>query len=587
MSETKKWGFMKKGFDLIRRGFNMNNPNPEEVQTTQVSNDNNNDSIYISRLSDLITNRMYNFDSKIIKYEQNKDQALLNLPSLIDRYRDLAQESEINEAINIITEEVIHPDYNNEIITINLNELEEEYQNKQIIEDIRESFEKILDLLDFEKNAYKYFRDWYIDGRICFESVYNADDIKQGIQDIIQVDPIKLKKFYLDEHKKVFYELEEIDYINTSQISSFSTGSALNKSYNVKKVLLDERFITYINSGLWDAKLNTYISYLHSVMAPMNKLKLLEMAILIYRLVRAPERRVYYIDVEGLSTSQKEQYINGIMQKFRNETTYNSNGDELINKKNTFSAEKDFFIPVEGGQSGTRIEQLTGGANLGELDDLEYFAGKVKKALNIPKSRWEDGGFTLGRSNEITQEEVKFSKFSKRCRNYFSELIYDLLKKDLIARDIISNDKEWKKIKRFIKIIWSKTNHFDELLEQELLESRINLLSKVEQYVGKYFTHKDIFLDILKYDDERMQEVAKENNLDIDNLSLMDDDAKGTEGPDDIDSDFGGGDIDFGDDFDLDEDFEDIEGEEDLEDVGPEEFSLDDLDEELPEDEEV
>lgn len=587
MSETKKWGFMKKGFDLIRRSFNMNNPNPEEVQTTQVSNDNNNDSIYISRLSDLITNRMYNFDSKIIKYEQNKDQALLNLPSLIDRYRDLAQESEINEAINIITEEVIHPDYNNEIITINLNELEEEYQNKQIIEDIRESFEKILDLLDFEKNAYKYFRDWYIDGRICFESVYNADDIKQGIQDIIQVDPIKLKKFYLDEHKKVFYELEEIDYINTSQISSFSTGSALNKSYNVKKVLLDERFITYINSGLWDAKLNTYISYLHSVMAPMNKLKLLEMAILIYRLVRAPERRVYYIDVEGLSTSQKEQYINGIMQKFRNETTYNSNGDELINKKNTFSAEKDFFIPVEGGQSGTRIEQLTGGANLGELDDLEYFAGKVKKALNIPKSRWEDGGFTLGRSNEITQEEVKFSKFSKRCRNYFSELIYDLLKKDLIARDIISNDKEWKKIKRFIKIIWSKTNHFDELLEQELLESRINLLSKVEQYVGKYFTHKDIFLDILKYDDERMQEVAKENNLDIDNLSLMDDDAKGTEGPDDIDSDFGGGDIDFGDDFDLDEDFEDIEGEEDLEDVGPEEFSLDDLDEELPEDEEV
>jgi len=587
MSETKKWGFMKKGFDLIRRGFNMNNPNPEEVQTTQVSNDNNNDSIYISRLSDLITNRMYNFDSKIIKYEQNKDQALLNLPSLIDRYRDLAQESEINEAINIITEEVIHPDYNNEIITINLNELEEEYQNKQIIEDIRESFEKILDLLNFEKNAYKYFRDWYIDGRICFESVYNADDIKQGIQDIIQVDPIKLKKFYLDEHKKVFYELEEIDYINTSQISSFSTGSALNKSYNVKKVLLDERFITYINSGLWDAKLNTYISYLHSVMAPMNKLKLLEMAILIYRLVRAPERRVYYIDVEGLSTSQKEQYINGIMQKFRNETTYNSNGDELINKKNTFSAEKDFFIPVEGGQSGTRIEQLTGGANLGELDDLEYFAGKVKKALNIPKSRWEDGGFTLGRSNEITQEEVKFSKFSKRCRNYFSELIYDLLKKDLIARDIISNDKEWKKIKRFIKIIWSKTNHFDELLEQELLESRINLLSKVEQYVGKYFTHKDIFLDILKYDDERMQEVAKENNLDIDNLSLMDDDAKGTEGPDDIDSDFGGGDIDFGDDFDLDEDFEDIEGEEDLEDVGPEEFSLDDLDEELPEDEEV
>ena len=587
MSETKKWGFMKKGFDLIRRSFNMNNPNPEEVQTTQVSNDNNNDSIYISRLSDLITNRMYNFDSKIIKYEQNKDQALLNLPSLIDRYRDLAQESEINEAINIITEEVIHPDYNNEIITINLNELEEEYQNKQIIEDIRESFEKILDLLDFEKNAYKYFRDWYIDGRICFESVYNADDIKQGIQDIIQVDPIKLKKFYLDEHKKVFYELEEIDYINTSQISSFSTGSALNKSYNVKKVLLDERFITYINSGLWDAKLNTYISYLHSVMAPMNKLKLLEMAILIYRLVRAPERRVYYIDVEGLSTSQKEQYINGIMQKFRNETTYNSNGDELINKKNTFSAEKDFFIPVEGGQSGTRIEQLTGGANLGELDDLEYFAGKVKKALNIPKSRWEDGGFTLGRSNEITQEEVKFSKFSKRCRNYFSELIYDLLKKDLIAREIISNDKEWKKIKRFIKIIWSKTNHFDELLEQELLESRINLLSKVEQYVGKYFTHKDIFLDILKYDDERMQEVAKENNLDIDNLSLMDDDAKGTEGPDDIDSDFGGGDIDFGDDFDLDEDFEDIEGEEDLEDVGPEEFSLDDLDEELPEDEEV
>lgn len=587
MSETKKWGFMKKGFDLIRRSFNMNNPNPEEVQTTQVSNDNNNDSIYISRLSDLITNRMYNFDSKIIKYEQNKDQALLNLPSLIDRYRDLAQESEINEAINIITEEVIHPDYNNEIITINLNELEEEYQNKQIIEDIRESFEKILDLLDFEKNAYKYFRDWYIDGRICFESVYNADDIKQGIQDIIQVDPIKLKKFYLDEHKKVFYELEEIDYINTSQISSFSTGSALNKSYNVKKVLLDERFITYINSGLWDAKLNTYISYLHSVMAPMNKLKLLEMAILIYRLVRAPERRVYYIDVEGLSTSQKEQYINGIMQKFRNETTYNSNGDELINKKNTFSAEKDFFIPVEGGQSGTRIEQLTGGANLGELDDLEYFAGKVKKALNIPKSRWEDGGFTLGRSNEITQEEVKFSKFSKRCRNYFSELIYDLLKKDLMARDIISNDKEWKKIKRFIKIIWSKTNHFDELLEQELLESRINLLSKVEQYVGKYFTHKDIFLDILKYDDERMQEVAKENNLDIDNLSLMDDDAKGTEGPDDIDSDFGGGDIDFGDDFDLDEDFEDIEGEEDLEDVGPEEFSLDDLDEELPEDEEV
>lgn len=601
LNNRKDWGFLKKPFDLYRRW--RGEPSPGEhldgVKTTQISNEGDAQAIYISRLDDLVNRRVYDFDSKIVKYEQKRDQTIHNIAALIDKYRELAQESEIEEAVSIVTEEVIHPDYDNEVLSINLVDLQEELKNERLIEEIRESFEKIMELLDFERNSYKYFRDWYIDGRICFESVYEEDNIKNGIVKIIQVDPVKLRKFYLEEKDKVFYELEEVDYINTSQMGSFATTTnAINKSYNIKKVLLDERFITYTDSGQYDPLLGTYVSYLHSALGPMNKLKLLEMSIIIYRLTRAPERRIFYIDVDGMSPSQAEQHINGLINKFKNDQTFNGSTDEVINKRDAMEMTKDFYIPVEGGQSGTRIESLPGAANLGELEDLEYFEQKLKRALKIPKSRWDgDSGFILGRTNEITQEEVKFSKFAKRCRNNFGELIYDLIQKDLLARQLISTDIEWRKIKRNISLNWNKTNHFDELMEQEVLQSRLDLLAKVEPYVGKYFTHKDVFLDILKYDDERMKDVASENNLDVDNLSLMDKGAEGVEGDDDFDAggDFGG-DFDLDDDFDdedfgadedfgVDEDMGDLEddmAEEDDEDAG--EFSLTDLDDEEEED---
>lgn len=583
MAKSKLWGFMKKPLDLINRGFNYKAD--DNTNTTQVTNKQSDDGINISRLNDLVVNQMYTWDSTIMDFEYKKDQAVINLPKLISKYRELADESEIEEAVSIITEEAIFPDTDNEIVNLDLTDFIEEY-NENIAETIRESFEKIIGILKFEREAYKYFRDWYIDGRIAFEAVYNEDRIEDGIQDIIQIDPIKLKKFHLRDQNKTFYELEEVDYENGNIMSGMTgfSNSSVNKTYNTRKVLMDDRFITYVNSGQFNKHLNVYVSYLHPAMKKMNQLKMLKMSILIYRLSRAPERRAIYIDTTGLSTTKAEQHIDNIINKFKNSSTFDPSSNNVINRTNVMEITKDFFIPIDNGSANTRIESLPGAANLGELNDIDIFRIALYKSLKIPMSRWDDqsSSYTMGRVNEISQEEQRFTNFIRRLKVLFADMLYDLLIKDCLSQKIFSIE-EVDKIKKLIKIKWNKKNYFDEMLEQEILKSRIEVINQMEPLIGKYFTHEDVFIGVLKYDDEKMREVAKKNGLDLDNLSLMDkeaEDVSGAGGTDDFGGgDFGGGDFAGDEDFGEEEDFGD-------EDFGEEEFSLDDFDEEGEEGEE-
>ena len=444
---------------------------------------------------------------------------------LIRRYREMSLHHEVSNAIEDIVNEAIVSDTNDSPVKIELSNLNASDELKEII---RTEFKTVLELLDFDKKAHEIYRNWYIDGRLYYHKVIDLKKPTDGIQELRYIDAMKMRYVRRakgeDKSKQnlktnvrgevnpmdlAFPEIEEYFVYHPraeNPIGTPSTGQTAGSDAGIK---FAKDAITYCTSGLVDRNKGTTLSYLNIAIKPLNQLRMIEDAIVIYRLTRSVERRIFYIDVGNLPKAKAEQFLRETMLRYRNKLNYNSTTGEITDGRKFMSMMEDFFLPRREGGRGTEITTLPPGQNLGELTDLNYFKKELYKALEIPSSRIDgDGGFNLGRSSEILRDEVKFSKFVGRLRKRFSTLFVDLLKTQLILKNIVTPE-DWNRMVEHIQFDFLYDNHFAELKEAELLSERLNMVSLAEPYVGKYFSQDYLRRNILKQTDEEIVEQDK------------------------------------------------------------------------------
>ena len=435
---------------------------------------------------------------------------------LIRRYRDIAQQAECDTAVEDIVNEGIVSNQNDQAIEISLDRLR--YPDK-IKRKIRAEFDEVLRLLNFERKGHDVFRRWYVDGRIFYHKIIDTKNPRKGITELRYIDPTKIKK--VREVKRsldgktgveVTEKIDEYFVYNEKGLSSAGGGG----SNQGLKIASDA--ITYVPSGLIDGNSGRVLSYLHKAIKPVNQLRMIEDAIVIYRISRAPERRIFYIDVGNLPKIKAEQYLKDVMNRYRNKLVYDANTGDIRDDRNHMSMLEDFWLPRREGGRGTEITTLPGGSNLGEIDDIQYFRTKLYRSLNVPISRMEaEGGFSLGRSTEITRDELKFTKFVQRIRKKFSPMFTDILKTQLLLKGIIAPE-DWPEIQEHIQYDYLADGHFAELKDAELLENRLNQLQTVEAYIGTFFSKEYVLKKVLRMNDSEIQEmrdqIKKETELD-------------------------------------------------------------------------
>ena len=445
---------------------------------------------------------------------------------LVKRYREMSLHPEADKAIEDVVNEAIVSDLNDSPVEIDLSNLNVPEQIKGII---REEFQYIKELMDFDKKAHEIFRNWYVDGRIYYHKVIDLDNPQNGIQDLRYIDSLKIK-FVREVKKKDNTQLaianvtgaNALDKINFPDIEEYfvytpkSQGQVGGSSGYGKGVKLAKDAVTYVTSGLVDRNKMTVLSYLHKAIKSLNQLRMIEDSLVIYRLSRAPERRIFYIDVGNLPKIKAEQYLRDVMSRYRNKLVYDASTGEVRDDKKFTSMMEDFWLPRREGGRGTEITTLPGGQNLGELSDIEYFQKKLYRSLGIPESRIAaDGGFNLGRSSEILRDEIMFSRFVGRLRKRFSNVFHDLLKTQLILKNIIT-PQDWEYMSDHIQYDYIYDNHFAELKETELMNERLSLLQQIEPYVGKYYSNEYVRRKILRQTEEDMInidfEIANELN---------------------------------------------------------------------------
>ena len=445
---------------------------------------------------------------------------------LVKRYREMSLHPEADKAIEDVVNEAIVSDLNDSPVEIDLSNLNVPEQIKGII---REEFQYIKELMDFDKKAHEIFRNWYVDGRIYYHKVIDLDNPQNGIQDLRYIDSLKIK-FVREVKKKDNNQLaianvtgaNALDKINFPDIEEYfvytpkSQGKVGGSSGYGKGVKLAKDAVTYVTSGLVDRNKMTVLSYLHKAIKSLNQLRMIEDSLVIYRLSRAPERRIFYIDVGNLPKIKAEQYLRDVMSRYRNKLVYDASTGEVRDDKKFTSMMEDFWLPRREGGRGTEITTLPGGQNLGELSDIEYFQKKLYRSLGIPESRIAaDGGFNLGRSSEILRDEIMFSRFVGRLRKRFSNVFHDLLKTQLILKNIIT-PQDWEYMSDHIQYDYIYDNHFAELKETELMNERLSLLQQIEPYVGKYYSNEYVRRKILRQTEEDMInidfEIANELN---------------------------------------------------------------------------
>ena len=448
---------------------------------------------------------------------------------LIRRYREMALYPEVDSAIEDIVNEAIVSDLYESPVQVELSNVNASEKVKNII---RDEFKYIKEMLDFDKRAHEIFRNWYIDGRLHYLKVIDFQNPQEGIMDLRYIDPMKIKFVRKLNNKAagtrasqvltlnntgaqipngrndIFSQAIDEYYVYSPSASNAGYGSPYNgTSGGTKSIKIAKDSIAYCNSGLVDRNNQTVLSWLHKAIKAVNQLRMIEDAIVIYRLSRAPERRLFYIDVGNLPKVKAEQYLQQVMQRYRNKLTYNAQTGEMKNDKKVMSMLEDFWLPRREGGRGTEISTLPGGQNLGEITDLEYFRNRLYDALGVPRSRQPGGneGFNMGRSSEILRDEVKFSKFVARLRKRFSGLFSDLLRTQLILKNVITPD-DWESIKDNIQYDYLYDNHFAELKETELWQERLNLLAQAEPYIGKYYSQETVRSKILRQTDGEMKE---------------------------------------------------------------------------------
>ena len=442
---------------------------------------------------------------------------------LIRRYREMALHPEVDSAIEDILCEAIVADQNDSPIQIDLENLKTGDRIKQII---RDEFQYIKEMLDFDKKAHEIFRNWYVDGRIYYHKVIDLQKPEEGIKELRYIDALKIK--YVREQKKKgganaiqytpgnnpganndplhadFEGLSEYFIYTPHSYQKNQYGSVAVTGQQKDAVKFAKDAVAYCTSGLVDRNKQTVLSYLQKAIKSLNQLRMIEDSLVIYRMSRAPERRIFYIDVGNLPKAKAEQYLREVMSRYRNKLTYDANTGEVRDDKKFMSMMEDFWLPRREGGRGTEISTLPGGQNLGELTDVEYFQKKLFRSLNVPESRMADNSsFSLGRSSEILRDELKFTKFVGRMRKRFSNLFHDILKTQLILKNVITPE-EWEQMSDHIQYDFLYDNHFAELKEAELMQERLGLLQTADPYIGKYYSVDHIRRKILRQTDEEI-----------------------------------------------------------------------------------
>jgi len=433
---------------------------------------------------------------------------------LIKRYREMALHPECDNAIEDVVNEALVSDLYDSPVEIELSNLNASDKLKEIM---RKEFKSIKEMMDFDRKCHEIFRNWYVDGRLFYLKVIDVKRPEDGIQEIRYIDPMRIK--HVKQEKKVknqqstrllagqedvkFPEIEEY-YIYTPS-SSYSLTSYNSRPQKGIKITKDS--ITYCTSGLVDRNKGTILSYLHKAIKALNQLRMIEDSLVIYRLSRAPERRIFYIDVGNLPKVKAEQYLKEVMSRYRNKLVYDANTGEVRDDRKFMSMLEDFWLPRREGGRGTEITTLPGGQNLGELSDVNYFQKKLYRSLNVPESRITgDTGFNLGRSSEILRDELKFAKFVGRLRKRFASMFNDMLRTQLLLKNIVSPE-DWEKMEDHIQYDFLYDNQFAELKESEMLTNRLTLATTIEPYIGKYYSTEYVRKRVLRQTDSEIIEI--------------------------------------------------------------------------------
>lgn len=447
---------------------------------------------------------------------------VLNDLDLIQKYRRAAEQPECDMAIAHIVNEAIYMGDKGSPVSLSLNDLD---MSDEIKKKIIDEFAKINSLLNFSEDGAEIFRHWYVDGRLFYHIVIDTENPKNGIKEIRPIDPLRIRKVreiekVTDPSTRIQYEKTVAEYfVYTENIITASISSTIVAGGGVDGIKMDPNSIIYIPSGMLDSTRSHVISYLHKAIKLVNEVNMMENALVIYRLARAPERRIFYIDVGNLPKGKAEEYVQGIMSKYRNKLVYNAQTGEIVDDRKHMSILEDFWLPRREGGKGTEIDTLPGGENLGEIDDIVYFQRKLYKSLNVPLTRLDaEAGFSIGRSSEISREEVTFQKFIDRIRRKFSYIFIDTLRIQLLLKQIITED-DWKDIKEHIAIDYSRDNYFSELKNFEILKERLDMFGSIEGMIGKYFSEKWARQTILGQSDEDIlrinEEIEKEKNAEV------------------------------------------------------------------------
>ena len=430
---------------------------------------------------------------------------------MVKKYREMAMHPEVDSAIEDILHEAIVADQNDSPVEINLDNLDVSESVKGMI---REEFDYIKNLFGFDSKAHEMFRRWYIDGRLYYHKVIDLDNPADGIKEVRYIDPSKIKKVRQITKPKTADEFMKYDFGSSEEYFVYNPKGLNNTSAN-SGIKIAKDAITYVTSGIMDTNRNIVLSYLHKGIKVLNQLRMIEDSLVIYRISRAPERRIFYIDVGNLPKVKAEQYLREVMGRYRNKLVYDAATGEIRDDRKYMSMMEDFWLPRREGGRGTEITTLPGGQNLGELTDVQYFQTKLYKALNVPAGRLDSGtAFNLGRSSEITRDELKFTKFVGKLRKKFSDIFNDTLKTQLILKSVITPE-DWEDMKEHIQYDYLKDNHFTELKNLEMKTEQLNVLGLMDPFVGKYFSINYIRAEVLGMTEKQIEEMDIEMEGDL------------------------------------------------------------------------
>jgi hypothetical protein len=430
-----------------------------------------------------------------------------NEAELITRYREMSMYPECESAIDDVVNEALITDDQDEPISLNLDNLK---QPESVKKRIQEEFDTILKLLDFNNMGYELFRRWYIDGRLFYHIMVDINNPRKGIQELRYIDPRRIRKIrqplrrtpIVGQNSKLIVPAYEEYYLYN--LAGMSQGTM------TQGVKVSKDAICYVHSGLLDARNRMVLSYLHKAIKPLNQLRMLEDAVVIYRLARAPERRIFYIDVGNLPKAKAEQYVRDMMVKHKNRLVYDADTGAVKDTRKFMTMLEDYWLPRREGGRGTEITTLPGGENLGQMEDVDYFRKKLYKSLSVPVSRLEpEGTFSMGRSGEISRDEIKFAKFVERLRDRFTHLFDNLLEIQLLLTGVMTRE-EWKEMKNDIKYDFQRDNYYAEIKEQDMMNNRLAVLGIVDAYVGKYYSVEWIRKHVLRQTEEEIQEIDKQ-----------------------------------------------------------------------------